>query len=114
MSDLRTFKTFPRIKTFEDLARDGDLQRILAEWAKTAGVLGANHLAKVRDELIELEAMPDDPMEMADVLLALMLHAEQRGVDLLPVAAEKLEVVRTRTYGKPDERGVVRHVPQQD
>lgn len=89
-----------------------NLQRDLAEWATGAGVLGANHLAKVRDELEELESAPSDPHEMADVMLALMLHAEQNGVNLMDAALEKLGVVKTRTYGAPDERGVVRHIPK--
>lgn len=87
-----------------------DLQKEVAEWALQANIMGANHLAKVRDELDELDAPPADPMEMADVLLALMLHAEIHGVDLIAAAREKLEVVKTRTYGEPDGRGVVRHV----
>lgn len=87
-----------------------DLQRELCEWASSVNILSANHVAKVRDELEELEKAEDDAMEMADVLLALMLHAEQNGVDLLRVGRQKLEIIKSRAYGEPDERGVVRHI----
>lgn len=86
------------------------LQRELAEFAAIAGFLEANHLDKVGDELTELKDAPADRLEMADVVLALMLHAEQHGIDLMAAAHEKLAIVKTRTYGEPDERGVVRHV----
>lgn len=89
-----------------------NLQNDLYRWARATGVIKANHLAKLRDELEELEAAPNDCMEMADVLLALMLHAEQNGVDLLQVGRQKLEIIKGRTYGDPDERGVVRHLAQ--
>ena len=87
-----------------------DLQHELCGWAHDSNVLRANHLAKIRDELAELEAAPNDRMEMADVLLALMLHAEQNGVDLLLVGWQKLAIIKGRTYGDPDERGVIRHI----
>ena len=88
----------------------GNIQRDLADFAAKAGFLNANHLAKISDELDELFDFPEDPMEMADVLLALMLHAEQNGIDLISAARTKLAAVKTRTYGAPDNRGVVRHV----
>jgi len=90
------------------------MQHELACWADGAGIIGANHLTKVRDELIELESDPRDPMEMADVLLALMLHAAQNGVDLQVAAREKFEIVKSRVFGEPDERGVVRHLANRE
>lgn len=86
------------------------IQQQLACFAKRAGFYAANHLTKAGDELAELRDAPADPAEMADVVLAIMLHADQHGVDLLEACRKKLAAVTTRRYGLPDSRGVVRHL----
>lgn len=91
-------------------ATSESLQKQVAVWAADALPAEANHLAKIKDELIEIEASPGDAGEMADVLLALMLHAESHGVDLLSAGLAKLKVVQSRVYGSCDERGVSRHI----
>lgn len=91
-------------------ATSDPLQKKVAAWAANALPTNANHLQKIKEELIELEAQPDDQGEMADVLLALMLHAESRGIDLLGAGYEKFRVIKTRVYGACDERGVARHI----
>ena len=87
------------------------LQNELAEWAKSALHPHANHLGKLREELTELELAPADPMEIGDVMLALMLHADAHGVDALLAAQEKFEIVRGRKYGEPDANSIQRHLP---
>ncbi len=54
-----------------------DLQKLITDWAKATLPADANHLAKLREEYDELARTPSDPFEMADVLLALLLHAER-------------------------------------
>ena len=85
------------------------LQEQVALWASNALPSDANHLSKLIEEAEELQAAPGDPMEMADVLLALMLHAEENGVDLLAAGHEKLAIVQERHYGPADDRGITRH-----
>ena len=87
-----------------------DCQKELAQWAKDALPAGCNHLKKLEQELMELQDTPADAMEMADVGLALMLHAEQHGVDLLGAMRKKFEIVKTRKYGHVDADGISQHV----
>lgn len=86
------------------------LQKKVAAWAANALPVNANHLQKIKEYLIELENTPDNQGEMADVLLALMLHAESKGIDLLGAGSAKFQVIKTRVYGACDERGVSRHI----
>ncbi len=85
------------------------LQQRLAKFAKRAGFYTANHIGKIAEELDELRATPSDPHEMADIVLAVMLHADTHGVDLLAACQEKFCIVASREYGSHDHRGVVRH-----
>lgn len=77
------------------------------------------------EEMQELSVTPNDPGEMADVLM-LIAHLEQKldlvkrwvyklaehhGIDVVKAVLDKLEVCRKRTWGTPDENGVVRHLP---
>lgn len=88
----------------------GSLQQATAQWAERALPADANHLAKLKDEVLKLDQAPDSARKMANICLALMLHAEQHGVDLLTVAREKLAENQTRTYGPVDEQGITRHI----
>lgn len=87
-----------------------DFQGELAQWANGNLPAGANHLKKLEQELAELKDAPSDPMEMADVGLALMLHAARNGVDLLGAMRKKFEIVKTRKYGPLDADGISQHV----
>lgn len=64
----------------------------------------------LKDELIELGDEPNDVEEMADVFL-LLAHLSD-GVDLAGAVRAKLTKNLNRTWGKPDERGVVRHTAE--
>jgi len=86
------------------------LQRLLSIWAAKSLPDNANHLEKLKEEFGELLDQPTDPKEMADVLLALMLHAENNGVDLLAAGLKKFRIVIGREYGKVDSKGVSRHI----
>lgn len=94
---------------WRDAASD-PLQKEVAAWAANALPTNANHLQKIKEELMELESTPDDQNEMADVLLSLMLHSESKGIDLLGAGRAKFQVVKRRVYGACDERGVARHI----
>lgn len=87
-----------------------ELQKGVAEWARAALPPEADHLKKLKEEMGELLESPCDAEEMADVCLALMLHAEKCGVDLLSAARAKLGAIRARAYGPCDENGVSRHL----
>ncbi len=58
------------------------LQEHVVSWAAIALPSGANHLKKIHEEMEELMAAPADENEMADVLLALTIHAAYSKVDL--------------------------------
>jgi NTP pyrophosphatase (non-canonical NTP hydrolase) len=86
------------------------LQSEVSRWANSALPSGANHLKKLEQEIAELKDAPSDKMEMADVGLSLMLHAETQGVDLLLVMREKFEIVKERKYGPLDADGISQHI----
>ena len=52
--------------------------------------------------------------EAADCLLLLMHHAHKSGYSLQRAARDKFEMLKTRTWGEPDEQGVVEHVRIED
>ena len=62
------------------------------------------------EEVQELHEAPDDPMEMADVVMILAHLAAAKGVNLAEAVAAKLAICRTRTWAPPDERGVIKAV----
>jgi NTP pyrophosphatase (non-canonical NTP hydrolase) len=86
-----------------------DIQAELAAWAAEA-VPDADHLAKMREEFDELLDKPGNAHEMADLFMALLVHASSCGVDIEAAVMEKLQIVKGRTYGAPDENGVARHI----
>jgi NTP pyrophosphatase (non-canonical NTP hydrolase) len=75
-----------------------------------------HHLAKEVPELIEeLKGMDDKAirMEYADCFLLLFGSAAMHGLsaeEICDAIKEKLEINRSRTWGKPDENGVVEHI----
>lgn len=69
-----------------------------------------HHLAK---EIVELIAAPDDRMEYADCLILLLDAYRMSGGsadDLIEACYEKHEINRKRSWGTPDENGVVEHL----
>lgn len=66
-------------------------------------------LAHLRDELDELTASLS-PEEAADCLLLLLHFAHKRDFSLADEAKRKFAINLSRTWGEPDERGVVRHI----
>lgn len=66
--------------------------------------------AHLSDEVVELKEAPDDPSEAADCLLLLLHLAHKQGFDLLAEAQRKHEINTQRNWGRPDERGVVKHI----
>jgi hypothetical protein len=69
----------------------------------------AEHL---RREAIELAAHPTDGEEMADIFTLLIGSAAEAGVDLAAAVRRKLEKNKRRSWGAPDEHGVVQHVAE--
>lgn len=70
----------------------------------------AEHL---RREVLELVNDPTDTAELADVVFLVVGLAYELGLDmttLAAVVAQKLAVNQARTWGQPDEFGVVEHV----
>ncbi len=69
-------------------------------------------VAHLRKEVEELAERPYDDMEYADCLLLLLDGASNAGIaadDLLNTCWEKLAINRARSWGEPDENGVVEH-----
>lgn len=84
----------------------------------------AYHLLKETQELIEAfekgiitqEETDKLKMEFADCFMLILdsaTHAFLTADDLLNAAREKLEINKKREWGKPDENGVVEHIPAQ-
>jgi hypothetical protein len=69
-----------------------------------------SRVSHMKDEVGELLENPADPWEMADIMLLLLHHADNMGVDLLEATRAKFAVIQQRKWGKADERGVVNHV----
>lgn len=61
-------------------------------------------------ELRELADAPADRLEVADVLMLAFALADVEGIDPAAAVLDKLAIVRTRRWGKPDADGVVEHV----
>jgi NTP pyrophosphatase (non-canonical NTP hydrolase) len=77
----------------------------------------AYHLKKEVDELIEalenVSSVEELGMEFADCLMLLLDSASHAGIsvdELMIYARKKLEINKTRIWGKPDENGVIEHV----
>lgn len=70
----------------------------------------ASVVEHLRREVAELVDDPTDTSELADCYFLLVGLAYELGVDLTTVVARKLAVNRARTWGEPDDQGVVEHV----
>lgn len=66
-----------------------------------------DHLA---DEIQEVRENPNDGEELADCAILLFNLAGRAGVDLMMEVEKKFAKNRKRTWGVPDERGVVKHI----
>jgi hypothetical protein len=67
----------------------------------------ADHLLR---EAVELQDVPTDADEIADVFLLIVGVADRAGVNLADAVARKLAINRARTWGEPDEMNVVEHI----
>lgn len=90
-----------------------EFQRAVGEWADATFPLSTDQTirAHLSDEVAELaDGVMVDAFEAADCYLLLLHLAHKEGFSLDEVAREKFAINQRRTWGKPDERGVVRHV----
>lgn len=62
-------------------------------------------------EAHELHRSPGDPGEIADVIMLVAHLAQKQDIDLVKAVADKLEICRKRTWGKPNKDGVIEHLP---
>ena len=88
------------------------LKTEIEEWlVETFGPEGGDQgaLEKFREEAQELYENPDDPHEAADVFITLVGHCYRADIRLLDAIAEKLAIIRTRTWERTGE-GVYHHV----
>jgi len=67
-------------------------------------------MAKEMQELFEAKTPAAIEEECADLLILLMGRAHRAGFDLLEAAERKLEINKTRVWGKPDAQGVIEHL----
>lgn len=67
-------------------------------------------VGKFKEEAEELIADPTNPVEAADVFIALVIYAERMGWDLADEVAKKMVINRARTWGEPNAAGVRRHL----
>ena len=71
-----------------------------------------HHLKKEVQELLDTDG---DEMEFADCMMLLLDAAKVKGIcgsKVLALTEQKLEINKKRTWGKPDENGVVEHIPE--
>ncbi len=70
-------------------------------------------LHHLREEVGELIEEPTDHLEWADCMILLIDAAAKGGYsmdDLYGFIQEKMDINKARTWGEPDENGVMRHV----
>ena len=84
----------------------------ISEWARKtfpeqSGHSISNHLYREAKELL---AIPNDPEEMADVIMLVADLADYYGIDLKEAVRKKFEICKARTWGEPDSEGVYEHV----
>ena len=93
-------------------------QKTMAEWSKNtfknSSIL--SNIAHLRDEIDEIEEFPDNIEEWADVIILYMNAAYLSGHlmnDILVAVHKKFEKNKSRSWGEPDERGVVKHIDEE-
>jgi len=93
-------------------------QKTIAEWSKktfrNSTIL--SNIKHLRDELDEIEESSDDIEEWADAIILYMNAAHLSGHsmdDILIAVHKKFEKNKNRSWGEPDERGVVKHINEQ-
>lgn len=103
------------VRGYYERERQANLEAVLREvtdWQReqfpqrTAHSI-ATHLL---EEAQELQRSPADAEEMADVMMLLAGLAAFNGYDLASAVRPKLAKNKARTWGSPDEDGVVKHV----
>jgi len=90
------------------------LQQRVHDWQKVTFPHSSvdSKLHHMMDEIEEVREKPYDLFEWADLLILLMGAAKLEGFtmeDLLVGCEAKLIINKRRTWGEPDERGVVNH-----
>ncbi len=112
------------------IPKDEKLEKALEEVLKWSNVTFpkadiksvTNHLLL---EMRELSEAPNDPGEMADVLMLsahlrqkldildkwVLVLAKKHGIDPTTAGLDKPEICKKRTWGDPDENGVIEHLP---
>jgi len=62
------------------------------------------------EEFSELQKDKTDASEMADIFILLVGLAHNSGVDLIQAVKGKFDINKKRTWGEPDENGVINHI----
>ena len=102
-----------------------ELQKLMddiLEWSSNTfenetSISKINHLKKEVDELkfsiFHEHSEAEKRYEFADCFMLLIAAAKMEGLtanDLILITKAKLELNKSRTWGKPDENGVVEHI----
>jgi hypothetical protein len=93
--------------------RPSQEQRI-REWIRKLESEGASFtphgtLLKIEEELVELRKDPDDPFEVADIIIAAIAYSVTKGWSISRYVAEKMDINEARTWAiQPD--GSFHHV----
>lgn len=88
------------------------MQHRISEWAEKTfpNQSTSAKICHLADEVAEVMENPNDGEELADCAILLFNLAERAGVDLMSEVEKKFAKNRKRIWGKPDERGVVKHI----
>lgn len=96
-----------------------NFQKRVGAWAAETFPNGTDegtleHLRREVEEMIAAAGTEAEGEEAGDVLILLCNYAERRGFDLGLSAGVKQAVNECRQWGKPDEAGVIEHVPKKN
>lgn len=104
------------LNELNDVSLLTNFQETVGEWASTTFPEATNQsrIEHMRMEIEELKLEPSDPMEAADILLLLLDHAYHNNYDLLTAGKKKFKIIQGRTWGPPNDMGVVEHIRSED
>lgn len=102
-------------------------EKTFGDPGESIGLGAAYHLQEEVDELIQSikfyikynseypngNTKPEMEMEFADCFLLIIDSARKCGInhnELVALAQRKLEINKSRTWGAPDENGVIKHI----
>lgn len=91
-----------------------ELFKEIVEWAEATFPRSTpesivNHL---KEEILELEAKNNDPLEIADCVIMLFHLAHKHNIDVYSACKTKFNINLQRKWNKPNELGFCTHIKE--